>query len=136
MATAHGRNTVVKVNAKDISPYCKTSTLELTAEVHDTTGYGASAHTKAAGLVDGSFTVSGTYDNTASVGPRNALLPLLGQTALVPVIRQLEGAGTGKPQDSFSAVLKKYTETNPVDDMVTWSADFEISGVNTTTVQP
>jgi hypothetical protein len=33
-------------------------------------------------------------------------------------------------------VLTKYVETNPVDDMVTWSADFEISGPVVTTALP
>lgn len=133
MAFVHGKTTVVKVATKDISQYCKTSSLELTADVHDTTGYGSTAHTKAGGLLDGSFTVSGTYDNTAVSGPRAALQPLLGTTAAV--IRQPEGVGVGKAQDAFSAVLKKYTETSPVDDMVTWSAEFEVTGPNVTTVQ-
>lgn len=134
MATAHGRNTVLTVNAKDISPYCKTSSLELTAETHDTTGYGATAHTKAGGLLDGSFTVSGTYDNTTLVGPRIVLLPLIGVSTAI--VRKLEGTGSGKPQDTFTAICKKYTETNPVDDMVTWSADFEISGAVASVSQP
>jgi hypothetical protein len=129
----HGKNTVVKVATKDISPYCKTSTLEQTADVHDTTGYGATAHTKAGGLLDGKFTVSGSYDNTVSVGPRNALQSLIGTS--VAVIRQPEGTAVTKPQDSFTAVMSKYTETSPVDDMVTWSAEFEVSGVVNTTVQ-
>lgn len=133
MAFVHGKTTVVKVATKDISAYCKTSSLELSADVHDTTGYGATAHTKMGGLLDGSFTVSGTYDNTAVTGPRAVLLPLIGATSAV--IRQPEGTGTGKPQDAFNAVLKKYTETNPVDDMVTWSAEFEVSGANVTTAQ-
>lgn len=134
MAFIHGKTTVIKVATKDISAYCKTSTLEVDADVHDVTGYGATAHAKQGGLLDGSFTVSGTYDNTAVTGPRAVLLPLLGAAAAA-IIRQPEGTGTGKAQDSFSAVLKKYTETNPADDMVTWSADFEVSGPITTTAQ-
>lgn len=134
MAFSHGRLTVVKVATKDISAYCKTSTLEVSADVHETTGYGATAHTKAGGLLDGAFTVSGTYDNTASTGPRFSLLPLVGTT--VAVVRQVEGTGTTKPQDAFNAVIKKYTETNPVDDMVTWSCEMELSGPNVTTAQP
>lgn len=134
MAFIHGKTTVVKVATKDISPYCKTSSLELTADVHDTTGYGSTAHTKQGGLTDGTFTVSGTYDNTASTGPRNALIGLLAVSSAI--IRQPEGTLTGKPQDSFTGILSKYTETNPVDDMVTWSATFEVSGADVTTVQP
>lgn len=133
MAFVHGKDTNITVATKDISPYCKTSSYEGSADVHETTGYGKQAKTKAGGLKDGKFTCGGTYDNTASTGPRNVLLPALGTT--VSVVRKVEGTGTGKPQDTFSAVVSKYVETNPVDDMVTWSAEFEISDVVTTTTQ-
>lgn len=134
MSTVHGKLTVITVATKDISAYCKTSSYEGSADVHDTTGYGKDAKTKAGGLKDGKFTCGGTYDNTASTGPGNALKPALGTT--VAVVRKLEGTGTGKPQESFSAVLSKYVETSPHDDMVSWSAEFEISDVITTTTQP
>jgi hypothetical protein len=135
MATTfvHGRNTVFKVATKDLSPVTKTSSFEYSADVHDVTGYGATGHAKQGGLTDGKFTASGTYDSTAVTGSRVVLEPLVGTT--VAILRQPEGTATGKPQDSFSAVLSKYVETNPVDDMITWSADFEISGAVTTTVQ-
>jgi hypothetical protein len=134
MAFVHGKTTKITVATKDISPYTKTSTFEVDGDVHDTTGYGATAHTKAGGLLDGKFTLGGTYDNTASTGPRNALLGLVATT--VAVVRNVEGTGTGKPNDAFSGVLTKYTETNPVDDMVTWAAEIEISGAVTTTALP
>lgn len=134
MAFVHGRTTKITVATKDISPYTKTSTFEPSADVHDTTGYGSNNKTKAGGLLDGKFTCSGTYDNTVSTGPRNALLALVGTS--VAVVRNVEGTGTGKPNDAFSAILSKYTETNPVDDMVTWAAEFEISGAVTTTALP
>jgi hypothetical protein len=134
MAFVHGRTTKLTVATKDISPYTKTSSFEKSADVHDTTGYGATDHTKAPGLGDGKFTCGGTYDNTASVGPRNALLALVATS--VAVVRNPEGTGSGKPNDAFTGVLTKYTETNPVDDMITWAAEFEISGPVTTTALP
>lgn len=136
MAFVHGMNTKITVATKDISPYTKTSSFEESADFHDTTGYSPTgqARTKAGGLIDGKFTMSGTYDNTASVGPRNALKSLIGTS--VAVVRNPEGTGTGKPNDAFSGILTKYTETNPVDDMVTWSAEIEISGAVTTTALP
>ncbi|HEY9415378.1 MAG TPA: hypothetical protein VIQ30_11510 [Pseudonocardia sp.] len=133
MSAVHGKDTEIEVATKDISPYCKTSSYEGSAAVHKITGYGKTAEVKKGGLLDGKFTCGGTYDNTALTGPRNALKPLLGQN--VAVVRKPEGTGTGKPQDAFDAVLAKYVETNPVDDMVTWSAEFEISDVVTTTTQ-
>lgn len=134
MAFVHGKLTNITVATKDISPYTKTSSYEGSADVHETTGYGKNSKTKAGGLLDGKFTCGGTYDNTASTGPRNALKPLLGTS--VAVVRKPEGTGTGKPMDTFQAVLSKYVETNPVDDMVTWSAEFEISDDITTSTQP
>lgn len=134
MAFVHGKNTKLVVATKDISPFTKTSTFEVDADVHDTTGYGATAHTKAGGLLDGKFTCGGTYDNTVSVGPRNALLSLVGTAC--PIVRNGEGIGTGKPNDAASGVLSKYTETNPVDDMVTWAAEFDLSGPVVTTALP
>lgn len=134
MAFVHGKSTVITVATKDISPYTKTSSQEVKADVHDTTGYGATAHTKAGGLLDSTFTCGGTYDNTVSVGPRNALLTLVGTTCAIT--RKPEGSGTGKPLDTYSGILTKFVETNPVDDMVTWSADFEGTGPIVTTAQP
>lgn len=130
MAKVHGKATVLTVATKDISPYTKTSNYERTAKTHDTTGYGVDDEEHSGGLRTGKFTCSGTYDNTVSVGPRNALHALIGTT--VAVVRKLEGTGTGKPQDSFSAVLEKYSESNPHDDYVAWAAEFQISGAITT----
>lgn len=133
MTTSHGRLTVVKVAAKDISPYCQTSTFEVNPDVHDKTGYGAVWAGNVGGILRGTFSVSGFYDNTVTVGPRIVLLPLWGTTAAI--IRQLEGTAVTKPQDSFSAVVGKYTETNPVDDIVRWSCDFTIDGLVNSAVQ-
>jgi hypothetical protein len=134
VATSHGRLTKITVATKDISPYCKTSNYEMAADVHDTSGYGATNKRKAGGLKDGKFTCGGTYDNTALVGPRIVLHGQEGNT--LAIVRNVEGTGTGKPNDAFNAVLAKYNESNPVDDMVTWSADFEIDGPVTTTALP
>jgi hypothetical protein len=134
MAVSHGRLTKVTIATKDVSPYIKTSTYERGADVHDTTGYGVADKKKAGGLRETKFTCSGVYDNTVSVGPRIVLHGNEGTT--MPIVRNVEGTGTGKPNDAFNAVLAKYTETNPVDDMVTWSADFEIDGAVTTTALP
>lgn len=133
MTTVHGKVTVLTVATKDISPYCKTSTLERGAGVHNTTGYGVDDELNAGGLRNGKFTVSGVYDNTVSVGPRNALNSLVG--TVCAIIRKVEGTGTGRPLDTFSAVLEKYVETSPHDDMVTWSADFTVSGPVVATTQ-
>lgn len=133
MAFVHSKNTVVKVATKDLSGYTDTSELPRTADAHDVTTYGNDSHRKAGGLLDGSFTMSGTYDSTAVTGPRAVLEPLLG--TVVAIIRQPEGTGSSLPQDSFNALMTGYTETNAVADMVKWSATYEIDGDVDTTAQ-
>ena len=133
MAFVHGKSTYVSVGGSDLSAFTDSSELNRTADDHDVTTYGNSAHKYEGGLLDGKFTMSGTYDNTASTGPRAVLNVLLG--TVTPVIRRPEGTGTGKPEDSFDGLLVGYVETNPVADMVKWSAEFSISGDVDSTAQ-
>lgn len=126
MSRSHGKKTVLKVAASDISNYTNASELTRTSDSHDVTTYGNDAHRKDGGLLDGGFKASGFYDNTAVSGPSALLRPLLG--TITAIIRQTEGTGTTKPQDSFDALLTSYVESNPVADMVTWSAEWEIDG--------
>lgn len=133
MALVHGKNTVVKVASTDISTYVKTSDFERESDESDLTTYGKSSHVVKGGLLGGKFTFSGNYDSTAVSGPRALLEPLIGTE--VAVIRQPEGAGTGKAQDSFSGNLKSYKESNPVADYVSFACEITISGDVTTTAQ-
>jgi hypothetical protein len=128
MSRKHGKDTVVKVNSNDLSQYTSESEFSKTTDTHDTTHYGDDAHEFDPGLNNATFTMGGTYDSTASTGPRAALNTVYAGNAAVPIIRQTEGAGSGKPQDSFSAILTNYTETNPVADMVKWKADWQVTG--------
>jgi hypothetical protein len=128
MGRKHGKDTVVKVNSVDLSQYTNESELPRGTDTHDTTHYGDDAHEFDAGLNTATFTMGGTYDSTASTGPRAALLIVYALNAAVPVIRQPEGTGSGKPQDSFNAILTNYTESNPVADMIKWKADFQVTG--------
>jgi hypothetical protein len=134
MSFVHGKNTVVTVDSNDLSQYTNTSDFNPTADSHDVTTYGKNGHVFAPGLTNGTFTMGGTYDNTANTGPRAVLRPLIGADP-VTVVRQPEGAGTGLPQDSFSGLLTSYTESSPVADMVAWQATFQVSGDVDTTPQ-
>jgi hypothetical protein len=134
MSLSHGKLTKITVATKDISPFTKTSTLEKTADLHDGTGYGVDDRLWAGGVRTNKFTMAGSYDNTVSVGPRNVLNLAVGTS--LAIVRNVEGTGTGKPNEAFTAVLEKYVETSPFDDLVSWSADFTISGAITTTALP
>lgn len=133
MTTSHGKKTVLTIGAGDISLFTKNSSLEKSAKTHDVTGYGVDDELYSGGLRSHKFTCSGVYDNTVSTGPRNVLNGQVGNQ--LAIVRKIEGTGTGKPSDAFNAILEKYVETAPHDDMVTWSADFQVTGPVTSTVQ-
>jgi hypothetical protein len=125
MAFIHGKDTFVSVDGDDLSAFTNTSEFTKSGDSHDVTTYGKDSHVYNGGLLDGKFTMGGTYDNTASTGPRAVLEPIVG--TVVTVIRQPEGTGSSLPQDEFDGLLLTYTETSPVADMVAWTAEFQIS---------
>lgn len=133
MAFIHGASTIITVATKDLSAYTNTSQLDREADVHDITMYGATSYANQGGLKKFTFTMGGTYDSTAVNSPRAVLVGSVGST--LAIVRKPEGTGTGKPNEAFSAVLAKYGESNPVADMVTWSAEFTGTGDITTTTQ-
>lgn len=133
MTFIHGKDTVVKLGGKDLSAYTNTSEITKASDSHDVTAYGAGAHNYQGGLKDGSASMGGTYDNTAVNGPRAVIDPMVGTN--VTFIRQIEGAGSGKPQDSVTVLVVNYVETAPVADMVTWTCELQLSSVVNTTPQ-
>lgn len=133
MAFVHGKDTVIKLDADDLSAFCNTSTLTRSADSHDVTTYGQDAHVYNGGLSDGTCSIGGIYDNTAVTGPRAVIEPLVGTN--VTLIRQPEGTGSGLPQDSVTVLVLNYVETAPVADMVTWTAELQLSGPIDTTAQ-
>lgn len=133
MALIHGKKTVVKLAAIDLTQYSNNSQLEITSDSHDVTVYGKDAHLFAGGLLNGTATISGFYDSTAVSGPRAAIKPMVG--TVVSFTHQPEGTGAGKPQDLAQALVIKYTQTHPVADYVTWSVDLQFSDVVNSTAQ-
>lgn len=133
MPNVHGRRTQITVDANDFTPFTNTSEFTRGADKHDTTPYGVDDHKVEGGLRSGDFTMGGIYDSTASTGPHNFLKGRTGTTCAM--IRKPEGTGTGKPTETFSAVLEEFKETNPVADFIKWSAKFTVSGAVADTVQ-
>ena len=133
MTFVHGKDTFISLDGDDVSSFTTTSTLERTADSHDVTTYGQDNHVFRGGLGNGTGSASGIYDSSTSSGPRAIIEPLIGSN--VTLIRRTEGTGSGKPQQSVDVLITKYTETNPVADMITWSTDFQLSGAVTPTTQ-
>jgi hypothetical protein len=129
----HGKSTFVSVNGTDISSHSNNVEWKRAGDSHDITTFGNNSHRKQGGLLDGSTTLTGIYDNVAGTGPRAVLRPLIG--TVVPVVYRSEGTGAGRPQDTVNGLLVSYEETAPVADMVTWEAEFEFDGDVTSVTQ-
>lgn len=135
MATIHGKDTYVSVNSVDLSSFTSASTMDRGADSHDVTTYGSTAHKYASGLKIHKATLSGVCDTVTGGGPGPTFRPLLGGLAVV-FIRRLQGTGSGKPEENMNVIVTSYKESNPVADMVTWTAELQVTGDITTTLQP
>lgn len=137
MAKVHGSKTYLSVNAA-VLVGVKSSEWTRTVDKTDTTEYGPATndHDYEGGLGDATLSVTGLYDSSASVGPRAVLNPLMVSKTKVTCVRRPEGTGSGKPQDSFTGLVEKYVETDPVDGFIAWAADIQACGSVNSTPQP
>lgn len=124
MARTHSKKTAIIIDGNDVSTYCTDSNIEKSAGTEDNTTYGKNDIVKDPTLLTGVFGCSGKYDDAAT-GPRDVLKPLIGTS--VNIKYRPEGTGSGLPQDSFTAVIVKYTETAPVAGYRTWALETEPS---------
>ncbi|OLF07754.1 hypothetical protein BLA60_25840 [Actinophytocola xinjiangensis] len=126
MGTVHAKDTYVSLGGDDISAYTNSTTYNREADTHEDTSYGSDDKTYVGGLRDGTVTIGGRYDNTALTGPRAVIMPLLGTT--VECVIRPEGTGASRPEDTMDVVVNAYNETFPVADIVTWTAELQITG--------
>jgi hypothetical protein len=132
MAESHGKLTVVKLAATDISAFTDNTTFERAADEHETTCYGVDDKEVAPGLLSGKVTIGGKYI-TGTSGPSDLIEGLLGTK--VAFIYQAEGTGASKPQRSCTVHCKSYNQSAPVADVVRWTAELTISGAVDDTAQ-
>lgn len=132
MARKHSKLTVILVAGNNISADCTDSNCEQSAGTEDNTTYGKNSQVFDPTLLTGAFGCSGKYADGAT-GPRAVLKPLVGTS--VNIKYRPEGTGSSLPQDSFTAVITKYTETAPVAGYRTWALETQPSDDWDTTAQ-
>lgn len=125
MSKKHGKNTVVTIASNDLSAFINSSDFNRSGSADETTAYGEDDRTYIGGLKDSSFSFSGFYDDDAA-GPPDILIPLVGTS--VACVRQIEGVGSGLPNEAFSGILTSYDESAPVDGVITFSGEIQTSG--------
>jgi hypothetical protein len=134
VATAHGKDSYFAVEdsaastLRNISPHVKNVEFNVGNDTHDTTTKGDEGHEFLPGLTNGTISVTGLWDDTASTGSQTVLSGLIGIETTVGFEYGPEGSTTGMVKYSGECVLSTYQESSPVDDMVAFSAEFNISG--------
>lgn len=128
----HGKSTAFKLDdstgsIKDISNVLTDVGFPQTVETAETTSFGSSAKTYIVGLSDATVSLSGNFDATVDAH----LAGILGQSATVSFEYFPEGegaAGTGALKYSGEAILTSYEKSGAVGDVVTFSAELQVTG--------
>lgn len=139
--STHGKDTAIKVSnaagaSQDISTYCTNIDWSPEQDVHDDTTYGNTGHTYKGGLTNGTFTISGFWDKTATTGPDQIFPGRLGDPTPRAFEYGPEGSASGKIKKSGLYVLQSYSVSSPVADLVTFQAVCQISGAVTQGTYP
>lgn len=134
MAFKHGKNAVFKIDNSagsltDISSYVNEASLPRSIETGETTVFGNSAKTYVVGLTDATISISGPWDPTLD----STLAGILGQDASKTFEYGPEGSGSGATKYTGECYMTSYETSSPVADVVTFSAEFQVTGTITRT---
>ena len=150
MAFTHGKNAVFALRDntniwRDMTPYVNEVTLPGKAGIAETTVFGLGAKTYIGGLLEGQMTMKGYFDPTVPNGPDFVLAGLLGTqpnkglTVVAQVTSQsnygqflLFPGGWSSSVTNIGAlgdaVIVDYSISAPVNNVVSFSATFNLSG--------
>ena len=143
MAGVHGKDAYFSLEdsagttLRALSPYITNTTFARQNDTHDTSTYGVEGHTFITGLTNGTITITGLYDTTATVGSMTVLDSLVGLDAITlgweygPV-----GNANGAVKYSGECILASLDQAAPVADLITFTATLQISGDVTKGVFP
>ena len=127
----HGKNAVFKIDdsggtPRDISDTVNEVTFSQSLETGETTSFGSSAKTYVAGLSDATLSISGTWDATVD----GYLAGGIGVDTLSFEYGP-EGSTTGYVKYTGECIMTSYEPGSPVGDVVTYSAEYQITGAVT-----
>lgn len=131
MSFKHGSKATVVVNSVTLTDFCDSAELAPVGDTAQVSAFGDTWHAHVGGLLGATFSISGSWDPTATTGPADALWSvLLGQ---VPVTIQYRpaGAGSGNRSYSFSALITALNEPASIDGALKFSAEFIVDGAIT-----
>jgi hypothetical protein len=128
----HGKATVFKVDNSggsltDISDVLTDVSFPQTIETAETTSFGSSAKSYIVGLSDATISISGNFDATVDAH----LSGVLGQAASLSFEYGPEGSTSPDAKYTGECLMTSYEKSGAVGDVVTFSAEFQVTGVVT-----
>ena len=128
----HGKSTVFKVdnNAGSLTDISNTLTdvsFPQSVDTAETSAFGASAKSYVVGLSDATLSVSGNFDATVDAH----LAAIVGKADSVSFEYGPEGSTAGFVKYTGEALLTSYEKSGAIGDVVTYSAEFQVTGAIT-----
>lgn len=132
MPFVHGKSTDFRIDNSggtltDISAYCDSVDFPQTVETAETTTFGDSSKDYIVGLKDSTISFSGKWDSVLD----GVLAPILGQAATVSFQYGPAGSTVTNVKYSGECFLTSYQVTGSVGDVVTFSAEAQVTGAVT-----
>jgi hypothetical protein len=132
MAFVHGKSTDFRVDNSggtltDISAYCDSVDFPQTVETAETTTFGDSNKDYIVGLKDSTISFSGKWDSALDA----ILAPILGQAASVSFQYGPAGSTVTNVKYTGECFVTSYQVTGSVGDVVTFSAEAQVTGAVT-----
>ena len=128
----HGKSTSFKVDNSggsltDISNTLTDVSFPRSVDTAETSAFGDSAKTYIVGLSDATVSVSGNYDATVDAH----LAGVLGQAATLSFEYGPEGSTSTFVKYTGECILTSYEKSGAIGDVVTYSAEFQVTGAVT-----
>jgi len=127
MAFVHGKSGYFNLDdtggtARDITAYCDDVSFPETIETAETTAFGATSKSYIVGLRDATISVSGSWDATLD-GYMIGTEPASRTWIFGPA-----GSTGGNVKYTGEAIMTNYSVSTSVGDVVTFSADLQVTG--------
>ena len=128
----HGKSTVFKVDNSggtltNISDTLTDVSFPQTVDTAETSTFGSSAKSYVVGLTDSSLSIAGNFDATVDAH----LAGVLGQAASLSFEYGPEGSTAGYVKYTGEAYLTSYEKSGAIGDVVSYSAEFQVTGAIT-----
>lgn len=141
MAFYHGKGLAFKIdNAAGtlavLTSYVDSVSIDNSVDVGETTTAGAEDKTFVSGQASHDLSISGKWDDTATTGPDAVLSGIIGLETSSSFEFGPAGSTAGKPKKSGECFLTGYKVSAPVGGVVTFTADFKVTGAVTVGVWP